>query len=105
MIRSGSLKERIIIEAPITTENEWGTPTKEYKEIFRCRAYRKKQSVMRGDENAKESFLGQMAILTTRKYPDIVYGNRIRWAGCLWEIRMIETLSNEMALTLKKINQ
>lgn len=105
MIRAGSLKETLIFEKPTEKETPWGNVSKEYNEIFRCRAQRKKQSIITGDENAKEVFLGQMAVFLTRKYPQISYDCHVKWAGCTWEIKMLEPYGNELTLTLKKINE
>lgn len=103
-MRAGSLKETLIFEAPEEKETTWGNTSKEYNEVFRCRAYRKKQSIIAGDENAKEVFLGQMVIFLTRKYPQITYNCRVIWAQSTWEIKMIEPHDNELTLTLKKLN-
>lgn len=104
MIRAGSLKETLIFEALTKEKTPSGAISKEYKEVFRCRAYRKKQSIVTGDENAKELFIGQMAVMLVRKYPQINYNCRVKWAECTWEIKMIEPHDNELTLTLKKLN-
>lgn len=103
-MRAGLLKETLIIEALTAEETPSGFIRKEYKEVFRCRAQRKKQSIVQGDENAKEVFLGQMAIFLTRKYPQITYDCHVKWGGCTWEVKMIEPAGNELTLTLKKID-
>ncbi len=104
MIRAGLLKETLIFEALTKEKTSSGAVSKEYKEVFRCRAYRKKQSIITGDENAKEQFVGQMAVMLVRKYPQIDYSYHVKWAGCTWEIKMIEPRDNELTLTLKKLN-
>lgn len=104
MIRAGSLKEILIFEALTKEKTPSGAISKEYKEVFRCRAYRKKQSIITGDENAKEQFIGQMTVMLVRKYPQINYNCRVKWAECTWEIKMIEPRDNELTLTLKKLN-
>lgn len=103
-MRAGLLKETLIFEAPEEKETTWGNTSKEYNEVFRCRAYRKKQSIVTGDENAKEQFIGQMTVMLVRKYPQITYNCRVKWAQCTWEIKMIEPHDNELTLTLKKLN-
>lgn len=104
MIRAGSLKETLIFEALTKEKTPSGAISKEYKEVFRCRAYRKRQSIVVGDENAMEQFIGQMTVMQVRKYPQIDYSCRVKWAGCTWEIKMIEPRDNELTLTLKKLN-
>lgn len=103
-MRAGALKETLIFEALTKEKTPSGAVSKEYKEVFRCRAYRKKQSIIAGDENAKEQFIGQMTVMLVRKYPQIDYSCRVKWAGCVWEIKMIEPHDNELTLTLKKVN-
>lgn len=105
MIRAGLLKETLIFEALTKEETPWGNVRKEYNEVFRCRAQRKKQSIITGDENAKEQFVGQMTVMLVRKYSQIDYSCHVKWAGCTWEIKMIEPSGNELTLTLKKINE
>lgn len=103
-MRAGALKEILIFEALTKEKTPSGAVSKEYKEVFRCRAHRKKQSIVVGDENAKEQFIGQMTVMLVRKYPQIDYSCRVKWAGCTWEIKMIEPRDNELTLTLKKLN-
>ena len=52
-MRAGLLKETLIFEALTKEKTPSGAISKEYKEVFRCRAYRKKQSIITGDESAK----------------------------------------------------
>lgn len=105
MIRAGQLKCRLIIEAPIEKKSEFGSISKEYKEIFTCRAYRKKQLLSnREEENAYEEFVFQTIVMQTRNYPQIQYGCRVRYECCVWDIKMIERTGNKMTLTLKKID-
>ena len=49
--------------------------------------------------------MGQMVTFVTRKYPKITYNCRVRWMDCLWEIKLIEPMKDEITLTLKKIDQ
>lgn len=99
------MKDILIILAPVSTVSASGHKKETFSEVFRCRAYRKKQSMVAGDERAREVFLGQMVVFQTRRYKVITYQCRVKWAECLWEISMIEPRENEMTLTLKKIDQ
>lgn len=103
-MRAGLLKEILVFEAPIGKKTQTGFVSKEYEEVFRCKAQRKKQSIIVGEENAKEIFIGQMAMFLVRRYPQINYSCRVRWAGCVWDIKMIEPNGKEFTLTLKKID-
>lgn len=104
MIRAGQLRDMLVFECPIREETQWGSETKEYYEVFRCRAQRKQQSLLRGDVSAKELFTEQMVAFRTRNYPKITYDCRVKWAGCVWSVNMIEPFGNELTLTLKKID-
>ena len=103
-MKAGTLKEILVFEAKNLQPTASGAVGKDYKEFFRCRAAKKNQSLVSGDEVAKEQFLGQMAVMVVRKYPQIDYGCRVRWAGFAWEMRLIEPKGNELTLTLKKID-
>ncbi len=103
-MRAGLMRDVLVFESPVEETTPSGFVRKEYKEVFRCRAYRKKQSIVSGDERAKEEFLGQMAVFQVRAYPKIDYQCRVRWANCVWEIKMIEQRPGELTLTLKKID-
>lgn len=104
-MRAGLLKDTLVFEEQVEVKSSTGFISKEYKEIFRCRAYRKKQRLLAGqEENAHELFVHQTLVMQVRKYPQIRYGQRVRYADCIWEIKMIEPTGNELTLTLKKID-
>lgn len=103
-MRAGLLKYTLVFECPVEIKSATGAVIKEYREIFRCRAQRKKQTLLSVDENAYEQFIGHTTVMQVRKYPQIKYGCRVRYADCVWEIRMIEPVGNELTLTLKKID-
>lgn len=103
-MRAGSLKEVLRFEELTKVKTPTGAISKEYKEVFKCKAYRKKQSILIGDENAKEEFIGQMVVMVVRKYPNINYNCRVKWAFATWEIKMIEPDGGTLTLTLKKVN-
>lgn len=104
-MRAGALRDILIFEAPIEVRSPTGAASREYKEVFRCRAYRKKQTLLSAEEvNAYEQFVYQTTVMQVRKYPQIKYGCRVRYAGCIWEIKMIEPVLNELTLTLKKVD-
>lgn len=103
-MRAGLLKYTLVFESPVEVKSATGAIIKEYREIFRCRAQRKKQTLLSVDENAYEQFIGHTTVMQVRKYPQIKYGCRVRYADSVWEIRMIEPVGNELTLTLKKID-
>lgn len=104
-MRAGLLKYELVFEKPTEEVHPSGFVKKVYKEVFRCRARRAKQTLLTADQNAKEIFIGQMVQMQTRKYPLITYGCQVRYADCFWEIKMIEPTGNELTLTLKKIDR
>lgn len=104
-MRAGLMRDILVFQKKETVQTASGSMKDTYSEVFRCRAWRRKQSIVSGDEQAKEIFLGQMAVLRVRKYPEITYQCRVEWADCLWEIKMIEPDGNELTLTLKKIDK
>ncbi len=105
-MRAGLLKEILVFESPTKQETDSGFVRSGYAEIFRCRARRVKQhAVLDDEESAREVFMGQTAVFQTRKYPQITYDCRVRWGGALWLIKMIEPESNELTLTLRKIDE
>ena len=103
-MRAGQLKYILVFEAPLEVKPPTGAVSKEYEEVFRCRAQRKKQTLLSVDENAYEQFIGHTAVMQVRNYPQIKYGCRVRYADCVWEIKMIEPTGNELTLTIKKID-
>lgn len=105
-MRAGLLKYMLIFEEPVEEKSPTGSVRKEYKEVFRCRAWRKKQTLFNTDEeNAYERFISQTTVMQVRKYPQIKYGCRVRYAESVWEIMMIEPAGNELTLTLKKTDK
>lgn len=104
-MRAGTLKYILVFEDQVEVKSPTGFVSKEYKEVFRCRAYRKKQTLLsQEEESAHEQFVFQTTVMQVRKYPQIKYGQRVRYADCVWEIKMIEPVRNELTLTLKKID-
>lgn len=105
-MRAGLLKYVLVFEEPVEEKSPTGSTRKDYKEIFRCRAWRKKQTFLHTDEeSAHEQFVSQTTVMQVRKYPQIKYGCRVRYAECVWEIKMIEPAGNELTLTLKKTDK
>lgn len=83
---------------------EMGSVEKSYREVFRCRASRKKQTLFSKEDTAYEQFVNQTIVMQTRKYPQIKYGCRVEYAGCTWEIKMLEPNGNELTITMRKVD-
>lgn len=104
-MKAGILRDILVFESATKSRNDTGEIVKEWRPVFRCRAYRKRQSSISGEEQAREEFLGMSVQFIARKYPQISYGQRVRWAGLLWEIRMIEPDIDKLTLTLKRLDE
>ena len=103
-MRAGELKYALVFESPVVVTSPTGAVTKFYKEAFRCRAGRKKQTLHATTENAYEETISQSVVMYTYAYPQIQYGCRVKYAGCYWEIRMLEPEANMVTITLKKMD-
>lgn len=104
-MKASILRDILVFESFTTERDETHALVKTWKPCFRCRAYRKKQSSLSGDELAREEFLGISVQFITRKYPQITDERRVRWNGKLWEIRMIEPGVDRLTLTLKRLDE
>ena len=62
-MRAGLLKYTLVFEEPVEEKTETGFVRKDYREVFRCRAYRKKQTLLSVDESAYEQFIGQTTVM------------------------------------------
>ena len=70
-MRAGLLKYTLVFEAPVEIKSLSGAVSKGYKEVFRCRAQRKKQTLLSIEENAHEQFTGHTTVMQVRNYPQI----------------------------------
>ena len=104
-MKAGLMRDVLVFEKAVEEQTPSGFLHKSYAEVLRCRAWKRRQSALQGEEQAKELFVGQTAKFTVRNYPEIDYGCRVRWAGLLWEIRLIETYKGELTLTLRRIDE
>lgn len=104
MIRAGLLRYMLVFKKPVSTVSKFGSVETTYKEVFRCRASRKKQTLVSKEDNAYEQFVNQVMVMQTRNYPQISYDCRVEYAGCTWDIKMLEPNGNELTITMKKID-
>lgn len=103
-MRAGLLKYTLVFKEPVETVSEMGSVEKSYREVFRCRASRKKQTLLSKEDTAYEQFVNQTIVMQTRKYPQIKYGCRVEYAGCTWEIKMLEPNGNELTIAMRKVD-
>lgn len=104
-MKAGILRDILVFEGFTQVRNETFGITKTWSPCFRCRAYRKRQTSLSVDEQAREEFIGVTVQFTVRKYPQIRYGLRVRWSGQLWDIRMIDPGIDRLTLTLKRLDE
>lgn len=90
-MRAGLLREILVFEEATGIRTPAGSFEKEWKPVFTCKAYKKKQTVQRGDEtNAYEDFIENTVIFQTYQYPVIKDTMRVRWNNNLYRIALID---------------
>lgn len=105
-MKAGLLREWLVFKAPEETRSPSGAVKKEYVEVFRCRANRRKMSVLAGEVSAMEQFIGHTIIMQVRRYPLIKENLRVSYNGNEYSIKMINPQmgDNTLLLTLDKID-
>lgn len=107
-MRAGLLKYELVFKAPIETQSSTGAVKKEYKEVFRCRACRKKMSLIadRDGISAMEQFIGHTLIFQVRNYPVIREDQHVLYNGNEYLLKMIspQISDNTLLLTIEKID-
>ncbi|GFZ38960.1 phage head completion protein [Bacteroides nordii] len=107
-MRAGLLRETLVFKSAITTRNEYGAITEEYEEIFRCRACRKKMSLIADKDgvSAMEQFIGHTLVFQVRNYPVIKENQHVVYNGNEYNLKMVnlQINDNSLLLTLEKID-
>ena len=105
-MRAGLLRDIIDFLEPEETQGATGFVKKEYKSVYTCKAYRKKNSVILDDEmNASESFKETVMIFQVRYHPVIKENMHIRFNGSEYDIKLIDPqVDNTYLITCKKVN-
>lgn len=107
-MRAGALREILIFKSPVETKSDTGAVKKEYKEVFRCKAYRRKMSLIvdRDGVSAMEQFIGNTLVFQVRNYPLIKENQRVSYNGGEYLLKLINPQMNDntLVLTLEKID-
>lgn len=107
-MRAGMLRELLVFKSPVETQGLTGAVKREYKETFRCRACRKKMSLIadRDGVSAMEQFVGHTLVFQVRNYPVIQENQHVLYNGNEYLLKMINPQmgDNTLLLTLEKID-
>lgn len=107
-MRAGLLRETLVFKSPVETQSPTGAVKKEYKEVFRCRACRKKMSLIadRDGVSAMEQFIGHTLVFQVRNYPVIKENLHVVYNGNEYNLKMVnpQINDNSLLLTLEKID-
>lgn len=107
-MRAGLLRELLVFKSPVETQGRTGAVRKEYKEVFQCRACRKKISLIadRDGVSAMEQFIGHTLVFQARNYPAIKENLHVVYNGNEYNLKMIshQISDNSLLLTLEKID-
>lgn len=107
-MRAGVLREILVFKKPVETQSLTGAIKKEYVEAFKCRACRKKMTLIADKDgiSAMEQFIGHTLVFQVRNYPVIKENLRVLYNGNEYSIKMInpQMSDNTLILTLDKID-
>lgn len=106
-MRAGLLREILVFEEPEEEKTPSGFVKKNWKPVFTCKAYKKKQAAVKSDDiNAMEEFIENTVTFQTYRYPRITESQRIRWSGKLYRITLVDpqVSDNSYLITCTKIN-
>nr|DAH86363.1 MAG TPA: Putative head tail adaptor [Caudoviricetes sp.] len=106
-MRAGLLREMLIFKELREHQSETGFVVKEYEEVFRCRGYRRKMTLVVDKDglSAMEQFIGKTIIFQVRAYPIIKDTQRVVYFNNIYEIKMIDPRTDgTLILTLSRID-
>ena len=106
-MRAGLLRETLVFKELEEITSPTGFVKKEYKEVFRCKAYRKKLSsiIDKDGLNAGEEFIGNIAVFQIRYYPVINEDQRVEYQGRIYSITLLDRQrDNTYLITITKMN-
>lgn len=103
-MKIGLMTDRLVFLKEVSEQTPSGAIRKEWKEVFKCRAWRRKFNLTKMAEVAKEDFIGHMVIFRTWNYPVIDYDCRVKWGGLLWKVVLLEPEGRELTITLNKVD-
>jgi hypothetical protein len=106
-MRAGLLREILVFKELREHQSETGFVVKEYEEVFRCKGYRRKMSLVVDKDgiNAMEQFIGRTIVFQIRAYPIIKDSQRVVYMNNIYEIKMIDPQrDNTLILTLGRVD-
>lgn len=106
-MRAGLLREPVDFMALEEAQSSSGFVKKEYKRVYSCKAYKKKNAVILDDEmNASEAFKETTIVLQVRFHPVINDAMHIFYNGSEYDIKLIDPqIDHTYLITCKKINK
>ena len=106
-MRAGLLREILVFKELREHQSETGFVVKEYEEVFRCKGYRRKMSLVVDKDgiSAMEQFIGRTIVFQIRAYPIIKDSQRVVYMNNIYEIKMIDPqMDNTLILTLGRVD-
>lgn len=106
-MRAGLLREILVFKELREHQSETGFVVKEYEEVFRCKGYRRKMSLVVAKDgiSAMEQFIGRTIVFQIRAYPIIKDSQRVVYMNNIYEIKMIDPQrDNTLILTLGRVD-
>ena len=106
-MRAGLLREILVFKELREHQSETGFVVKEYEEVFRCKGYRRKMSLVVDKDgiSAMEQFIRSTIVLQIRAYPIIKDSQRVVYMNNIYEIKMIDPQrDNTLILTLGRVD-
>ena len=106
-MRAGLLREILVFKELREYQSETGFVVKEYEEVFRCKGYRRKMSLVVDKDgiSAMEQFIGRTIVFQVRAYPIIKDSQRVVYMNNIYEIKMIDPQrDNTLILTLGRVD-
>ena len=106
-MRAGLLREILVFKELREHQSETGFVVKEYEEVFRCKGYRRKMSLVVDKDgiSAMEQFIGRTIVFQVRAYPIINDSQRVVYMNNIYEIKMIDPQrDNTLILTLGRVD-
>ena len=108
-MRARLLRETLVFKSAIEKQGPTGAVRREYKEVFQCRACRKKMSLIADKDgvSAMEQFIGHTLVFQVRNYPIIKENQHVVYNGNEYNLKMVnlQINDNSLLLTLEKIDK
>ena len=106
-MRAGLLREILVFKELREHQSETGFVVKEYEEVFRCKGYRRKMSLVVDKDgiSAMDQFIRRTTVFQVRAYPIIKDSQRVVYMNNIYEIKMIDPQrDNTLILTLGRVD-